>query len=130
MGAKPIYYHEALLPAGTIKANDRCLFMYNGPGERYYLIAIDRWGVDLDALATVAHTGSYNDLTDKPNLFSGNYNDLTNKPTIPTVPTNVSTFNNDAGYITASDVPAQVNADWNATSGPAQILHKIGRAHV
>ena len=34
--------------------------------------------------------------------FSGNYNDLTNKPTIPTVPTNVSSFTNDAGYITSS----------------------------
>ncbi|MBR4646922.1 MAG: hypothetical protein IKO75_07420, partial [Bacteroidales bacterium] len=45
MGAKPIYYHESPLAAGVIKANDRCLFMYNGPGERYYLIAIDRWGV-------------------------------------------------------------------------------------
>ena len=33
-------------------------------------------------------------------LFSGDYNDLTNKPTIPTVPTDVSAFNNDAGYIT------------------------------
>ena len=32
--------------------------------------------------------------------FSGNYNDLSNKPTIPTVPENVSSFNNDAGYIT------------------------------
>lgn len=32
--------------------------------------------------------------------FSGSYNDLTNKPTIPTVPTNVSSFTNDAGYIT------------------------------
>lgn len=32
--------------------------------------------------------------------FSGNYNDLTNKPTIPTVPTNVSAFTNDAGYLT------------------------------
>jgi len=38
-------------------------------------------------LATVATSGSYNDLTNKPTLFSGNYNDLTNKPTIPTVPT-------------------------------------------
>ena len=31
--------------------------------------------------------------------FSGSYNDLTNKPTIPTVPTNVSAFNNDAEYV-------------------------------
>lgn len=31
---------------------------------------------------------------------SGSYNDLTNKPTIPVVPTNVSAFTNDSGYIT------------------------------
>ena len=31
---------------------------------------------------------------------SGSYNDLSNKPTIPTVPTNVSEFTNDAGYLT------------------------------
>lgn len=37
-------------------------------------------------LATVATSGSYNDLSDKP--------------TIPTVPTNVSAFTNDAGYLT------------------------------
>ncbi|MBQ1582835.1 MAG: hypothetical protein II107_10300, partial [Prevotella sp.] len=37
-------------------------------------------------LATVATSGSYNDLTDKP--------------VIPTVPTNVSAFTNDAGYLT------------------------------
>lgn len=30
-------------------------------------------------------SGSYNDLADKPALFSGNYNDLTNKPTIPSI---------------------------------------------
>jgi len=35
------------------------------------------------------------------NGFSGDYNDLTNTPAIPTVPTNVSAFSNDAGYITA-----------------------------
>ncbi|MCR4873590.1 MAG: fibrobacter succinogenes major paralogous domain-containing protein [Bacteroidales bacterium] len=34
------------------------------------------------------------------NSFSGDYNDLTNTPAIPTVPTNVSAFTNDAGYIT------------------------------
>ena len=32
--------------------------------------------------------------------FSGDYNDLTNQPIIPTVPSNVSAFNNDAGYLT------------------------------
>jgi len=31
---------------------------------------------------------------------SGSYNDLSNKPTIPVVPTNVSAFTNDAGYLT------------------------------
>ena len=45
-------------------------------------------------------SGSYTDLTNKPTLFSGSYTDLTNKPVIPTVPTNVSAFTNDAGYLT------------------------------
>ena len=34
--------------------------------------------------------------------FDGNYNSLTNKPTIPTVPTKVSSFTNDAGYLSSS----------------------------
>lgn len=50
-----------------------------------------------------AHTHSYNDLDDLPALFSGDYDDLTNKPTIPA---------------------AQVNSDWSASSGVAQILNK------
>lgn len=32
---------------------------------------------------------------------SGSYNDLSNKPTIPTVPTKVSAFTNDVGYLTS-----------------------------
>lgn len=43
-----------------------------------------------------ANITSWNNKSD----FSGNYNDLTNKPTIPTVPTNVSAFTNDVGYLT------------------------------
>ena len=35
-------------------------------------------------------TGSYNDLTNKPTLFSGSYTDLTNKPTIPTDVSNLT----------------------------------------
>lgn len=70
---------------------------------------------------------------------SGSYNDLSNKPTIPTVPTNVSAFTNDAGYITQNDIAnkqdkltagenitiennvisstggTQVQSDWNQT---------------
>ena len=48
-------------------------------------------------------------ILNKPNLFSGNYNDLTNKPTIPTIPANVSAFNNDVGYITTSNIPSNVS---------------------
>ena len=82
-------------------------------------------------LSTVATSGSFNDLTDKPTIpdaqvnsdwnassgisqilnkptlsivaTSGNYDDLLNKPTIPN---------------------AQVNSDWNASSGISQILNK------
>lgn len=41
---------------------------------------------------------------------SGSYNDLTDKPTIPTVPTNVSAFTNDAGYLTKhQDISGKAN---------------------
>lgn len=65
------------------------------------------------ALATVATSGSYNDLTDKPTIpaaqVQADWNEsnssskafIKNKPTIPTVPTNVSSFTNDAGYLTS-----------------------------
>lgn len=55
------------------------------------------------------------------NVTLSNYAPLS---AIPTVPTNVSAFTNDANYITLSQVPTQVNADWNATAGAAQILNK------
>jgi len=40
---------------------------------------------NVTSLATVATSGSYNDLLNKPTLFSGSYTDLTNKPTIPSI---------------------------------------------
>ena len=39
-------------------------------------------------------------------LFTGSFNDLTDKPSIPTVPSNISAFNNDSGYVTQSDIAA------------------------
>lgn len=57
------------------------------------------WGdvQDKPIFSTVATSGSYTDLLNKPSLFSGNYNDLTNKPIIPT---NNNQLTNGAGYIT------------------------------
>ena len=74
-------------------------------------------------LAAVATSGSYNDLTDKPTLFSGNYNDLTNKPTL---------FSGNYNDLTNKPtIPAaQVNSDWNATSGISMILNKPNLANV
>ena len=92
----------------------------------------------MSSLATVATTGNYNDLSNKPTIpdvsnyytksetysqgevdtllstkadaadlatvaTTGDYDDLTNKPTIPA---------------------AQVNSDWNSTSGVSEILNK------
>jgi len=50
------------------------------------------------------------------NSFSGDYNDLTNTPVIPTVPTNVSAFTNDAGYITMDSIPAMPTVPTNVSA--------------
>ena len=142
---------------------------------------LSNWNYNYNALqnkpnlATVATTGNYNDLNNRPQIpivptnvsaftndvgyltsytetdpqftaWSKDYNDLINRPSIPTVPTNVSAFQNDAGYLTSytetdpqftawdkdyndlinkPTIPAaQVNADWNATTGVSMILNK------
>ena len=101
-------------------------------------------------LATVATTGSYNDLINKPTIPAAQVNadwnstsgvsEILNKPTIPTA---TSDLNNDSGFVTSSDLAtvattgsytdlintpsipaAQVNSDWNSTSGVSEILNK------
>ena len=61
-------------------------------------------------LATVATTGSYNDLTNKP-----------------TIPTNVSAFNNDAGYITQSNVIVNqaFPTSWDTEHSMIQLIRDI-----
>ena len=84
--------------------------------DNYYTKTPVNEALTLKQDANTAFSGDYNDLTNKPDLSvyaesadlatvatSGDYNDLTNKPTIPA---------------------AQVNADWDASSGVAQILNK------
>lgn len=77
------------------------------------------------ALATVATSGAYSDLTGKPSLAtvatSGAYADLSGKPSLATVAT-TGVYSDLTGKPT---IPAaQVNSDWSAVSGVTQILNK------
>ena len=61
--------------------------------------------------AALSHTHASSDISGLASVAtSGSYTDLTNKPIIPTVPANLSEFNNDAGYLTASDVAGKQDA--------------------
>ncbi|MEI6821128.1 MAG: DUF1566 domain-containing protein [Bacteroidota bacterium] len=61
------------------------------------------------------------------NGFSGNYNDLTNKPNIPAAQVQTD-WNATTGMGVLLNKPAiplaQVNSDWNSTNGLSQILNK------
>lgn len=76
---------------------------------------------NITGLSDVAISGDYNDLENKPSFsdvaISGSYDDLKNKPSLSDVatsgsysdlknkPTKVSSFTNDAGYLTDDSVP-------------------------
>lgn len=60
--------------------------------------------------------------------FSGDYNDLVNKPTIPTVPTNVSDFTNDASYVTSTAVTQSINEAVSGKADSADIVDITGFA--
>ena len=89
-------------------------------------------------------SGDYNDLTNKPDLFSGSYGDLVdtpalatvartgkypdllNKPSIPTLPTGVGAFTNDAGYISVAQATTILNALYQRIDSLQQfIAHNI-----
>lgn len=74
-------------------------------------------GSDLEwvPLSGVASSGSYNDLTDKP-----------------TIPTKTSDLTNDSGFITASDIPPQEQANWQEAdpNDPSYIQNKPSLAAV
>lgn len=61
--------------------------------------------------------------------FSGSYNDLSDKPTIPIVPTNVSAFTNDSGYLTSyTETDPTVPAWAKAESKPTYTASEVGAA--
>ena len=89
------------------------------------------------SLATVATSGSYADLSNKPSIPAAQVNSdwnassgvsqILNKPSLATVATT-------GDYSDLSNKPsipaAQVNADWNANTGVAEILNKPSLATV
>ena len=62
----------------------------------------------LEGYATEAYVQNYHDNTKQDKITSTNklaYSLISGTPTIPTVPTNVSAFTNDAGYLTLATLP-------------------------
>ena len=97
-------------------------------------------GVELVGNKTLDDIGAYNksavdalvsgkvDASDLATVAtSGNYDDLTNKPTIPTVPENVSAFNNDAGYMTSYTETDPTVPQWaKAQNKPTYTASEVG----
>lgn len=55
--------------------------------------------------------------------FSGSYEDLSDKPDIPSVPTNVSEFNNDAGYLTQhQDISNKYDKTGGTINGNVEVV--------
>lgn len=88
--------------AGVTSYND----LIDTPDLTVYQLAVTAFNGSYTALTDkpVLFDGAYSSLTGLPTLFSGSYLDLTNKPTIPTVPTTISSFINDTGFITGYTV--------------------------
>lgn len=105
--------------------------VYNAGGIPSYVSSAISGKVDASALANVATSGDYDDLTNKPTIpaaqVNANWNavggvaEILNKPNLHAVATSGS-------YTDLENKPsipaAQVNADWDAISGVQAILHK------
>ena len=101
---------------GTFTANQATNQEINITPE-YQILSISNDTIFLTNGGFVKVNVNWDNVSDKPAFstmaFSNDYNDLTNKPE------NLSDFNNDRGFITAADVPAQQQADWNETDSTA-----------
>ena len=109
------------------------------PGDGKLMV---RFGTDVATEKFSANQQSDSTLQLAKVADTGNYNDLNDKPTIPTIPAieidttaitsgkavgglSVDETDNHKIIASAIDIPAeQIQSDWNATSGKAQILNK------
>ncbi len=115
-----VYYYQQYDPNNTLPYN------YFGKATTYYTANMSSLNIYKDSCivkfyassATLAYSirclrDPQDEASENINLhdslatvaFTGNYSDLNGAPTIPTVPSNVSAFQNDAGYITSQDLP-------------------------
>ena len=101
-GAKNIYYRGAKITDGIIKAGDVATFIYS---TYYRLIAIDRWEENVQA--------------------DWNQTGTTADDYIKNKPTNVSAFNNDAGYLTQhQDLSSYAtSANYDSTAKKIYLKH-------
>lgn len=134
----PVFVNDAAARAFFDSTSQATLLSYvnTSVGSTYYTSAtIDTVDApiqaDFSALATVATTGSYTDLTNTPAIPAAQVNtdwnsvsglsQLTNKPSLATVATS-------GAYSDLSGKPsipaAQVNSDWNAVTGLPQIMNR------
>lgn len=97
-----VYYRTGTITSGIVNAGDEVIITNSGG---LYVITNDAWN----------------------STFSGDYNDLSNKPTIPVVPTDVSAFNNDAGYLTSYTETDPTVPSWaKQQSKPAYTANEVG----
>lgn len=123
--AKTLRVHDGVTAGGTVLAKKSEIPDITGKADKSSLAKVATSGAYADlsgkptipditgkadkaSLATVATTGAYADLTGKPTLGAlaakdkvAYGTDITGTPTIPTVPTKVSAFENDKGYLTS-----------------------------
>lgn len=83
--------------SGTLQANALSVQSISIGGSSLSSVALTGDYTSLINRPTI-FSGDYNDLNNRPVIFSGSYTDLTNKPVIPTA---VSQLTNDAGYVTS-----------------------------
>ena len=141
LGAIKVGSNLSITADGILSADAQQVTLYSSTGQNTDGAMTQK--ATTDALALKADSSSLAAVA-----ISGNYNDLSNKPIIPMIPTQTSAFANDGSdgtsvYVEADELAAvatsgsyndlsnlptipdaQVNSDWNADSGVAQILNK------
>lgn len=93
--AKAVYNAIPTVPTSASQLTNDIGYITSGDAQTQIDNSISG-KADTSSLATVATSGSYNDLS--------------NKPTIPTVPTSNTAFTNDAGYLVANDITGKTDA--------------------